>query len=134
MPAPLPHPNIEPPPGAHLDSAALAAILAEIQRNFDALSLSVPDRQPRQIAGRISSAGAILSGSGFTVTHTTAGIYLLTFTTAFPAPPVVMATPFAIEAAESCQASSTATGTTVLTLNPAGEAASAGFNVWVRQA
>jgi hypothetical protein len=38
MSVPLPHPDITPPPGAQLDSAALAAIFAEIQRNFDALT------------------------------------------------------------------------------------------------
>jgi hypothetical protein len=45
---------------------------------------------PRIVAGRVSSAGAVLAGSGFTVSRTAYGRYVVTFSTAFDDPPVVV--------------------------------------------
>lgn len=45
------------------------------------------------IRGVVSSTGAILAGTGFTVSHTGTGLYTITFTTAFSAMPAVTVTP-----------------------------------------
>lgn len=47
----------------------------------------------RIIRGRISAAGTITTGTGFTVTKTGTGAYTVTFSTAFSAEPTVTATP-----------------------------------------
>lgn len=44
----------------------------------------------RIIRGSVSSAGAILEGSGFTVSHRGTGLYLVTFNTAFSDAPTVL--------------------------------------------
>lgn len=82
----LPHPNIETRPGAHLDSAALAAIFQEIQGNFDALATQ--SRGPRIVRGYVDSAGGV-TGNGFSVAHPETGVYAITFTTPFPVVPVI---------------------------------------------
>lgn len=45
------------------------------------------------IRGAVSSAGAVTKGSGFTVSKPSTGIYVITFTTAFPSVPAVVVTP-----------------------------------------
>jgi hypothetical protein len=47
----------------------------------------------RILRGRISGAGGITTGSGFTVTKTGTGAYTVTFTTPFSAEPTITATP-----------------------------------------
>lgn len=44
----------------------------------------------RTIRGRVSSAGTILGGSGFTVTKGAAGVYTINFSTAFAATPTLV--------------------------------------------
>lgn len=44
------------------------------------------------LRGSIAASGTISQGEGFTITHTTAGTYLITFTTAFNDAPSVIAT------------------------------------------
>ena len=51
----------------------------------------------RIIAGRISSGGSVLSGSGFSSSRTGEGSYRITFSDAFDATPVVVATAVAAE-------------------------------------
>lgn len=70
----LPFPNIEPPPGAQLDSAAVAAIFAEIQRNFDALSGKFPVSGGDLMATYIKAK----NGKGFAAT----GVVTLTWAAA----------------------------------------------------
>ena len=47
------------------------------------------------VTGIVSAAGAILGGTGFTVAHPGLGQYVITFTTAFAAVPVLLAMPIA---------------------------------------
>lgn len=46
----------------------------------------------RIMAGRVSGAGAIVAGSGYTVNRASTGVYVITLTTAFAAVPVVSLT------------------------------------------
>jgi hypothetical protein len=71
----LPHPNIEPPLGARLDSAALGAIFAEIQRNFDALNGRFPIGGGDLVAkvARAVTGGAKVA-SGFTEVTFSGGV------------------------------------------------------------
>lgn len=46
----------------------------------------------RIVAGRVSSAGAVLAGSGFTATRNSTGDYTVTFSTAFSSSPICVAT------------------------------------------
>ncbi len=47
----------------------------------------------RVVVGQVSAAAGIVSGSGFTVAPNGLGGYVLSFATAFPAPPIVLAAP-----------------------------------------
>ena len=47
----------------------------------------------RILRGRISSSGTVSLGSGFTVSRTGTGLYVITFTTAFSGPPAVTLSP-----------------------------------------
>jgi hypothetical protein len=47
----------------------------------------------QRVAGVIASDGSRVRGVGFTVTHPTAGVYVITFSPAFANPPIVHATP-----------------------------------------
>lgn len=50
----------------------------------------VTNPSANMLTGRISAAGAVVNGSGFTVTaHPSAGVYTVAYTTAFSATPVV---------------------------------------------
>ena len=44
------------------------------------------------ITGRVGSGGAIIAGTGFSVAHPSSGVYTVTFTTPFAAPPTVQLT------------------------------------------
>lgn len=58
----------------------------------DAVNTRVKVTPPRIIAGRVSSAGAILEGSGFTVVRNTVGDYTVTFSAVYAATPNVQVT------------------------------------------
>jgi hypothetical protein len=76
MPNGLPHGNITPPPGAQLDSAALGEIFQQIQANFDALM--VGDDSLQIIRGRVSKAGTVVLGRGYSVGQISTGVYEVT--------------------------------------------------------
>jgi len=129
----LPNPNIEPLLGAELTPQVLKSILGQIQENFDALDTG--SVKPREIIARVSSAGVIGAGSGFTVTHSATGVYVLTFKRAFAQAPGVVASPFVGEAAASIQAHSTASAATIYLLGPGGSTlVNAGFTAFIRAA
>jgi hypothetical protein len=46
----------------------------------------------RIVRGRVNSLGSILAGSGFTVSHTSAGVFFIDFVPDFPSVPVVTVT------------------------------------------
>lgn len=56
---------------------------------------------PRCITGEVSGAGAIIAGSGFTVSRTGVGRYVITFSPAFSAAPCVVATAIATSGNET---------------------------------
>lgn len=45
------------------------------------------------VSGRVSQAGAVLSGTGFTAVRNSTGVYTVTFSTAFSSTPAVVVTP-----------------------------------------
>jgi hypothetical protein len=47
----------------------------------------------RTVRGIVNSAGGIVQGAGFTVTHPSTGIYFVTYSAGFPAEPAVTVTP-----------------------------------------
>ena len=54
---------------------------------------AVGEERLRILRGRVTSNGAISSGSGFTVSRTATGLYVITFTTAFSSTPAVTLSP-----------------------------------------
>lgn len=83
------------------------------------------------LTGIIASNGTTTAGAGFTSSRTGAGIYVITFTTAFAAPPVVLALAFITAGTErliDLAAAPTAAGFTVHTLNAAGAPTDADWN------
>jgi hypothetical protein len=54
--------------------------------------IATPAVTNRLITGRVSGAGAIISGTGYTPVRTALGIYTITFTTPFAAAPVPVVT------------------------------------------
>lgn len=47
---------------------------------------------PRVVTGRVSLAGAVVAGTGWTAAHPGTGHWTVTFTVAFPAPPTLALT------------------------------------------
>lgn len=84
---------------------------------------------PRIITGRVTGAGVIVAGTGFTVNRTGAGSYTITFTTAFAAVPIVLPELVAVSAGRNVQPSgATANGVTIITFDvPGGPAVDADF-------
>lgn len=63
-------------------------------RNFQTLARLVPDTGGislfwRCVSGGVTNAGAKNYGTGFTVARTGAGLYTVTYTTAFPSQPAI---------------------------------------------
>jgi len=68
------------------------------------------------ITGKVSGAGAIISGTGFTVAHPATGQYTITFTVAFSVAPIVLAMPLAGAVNELATAPTT-TGCSIAVFN-----------------
>ena len=99
---------------------------AGAQQNFENLAGSLTASFPvsdanlatKTIRGEVGSAGAVVRGSGFTSVRNAVGNYTVTFTTAFSAPPVVIATPASAAGAHGIEVSSVSTTAfTILTNN-----------------
>jgi hypothetical protein len=75
-------------PAAAASSAAYTITDARVRSTIGGGQV-LPAANRRILAGRIGSTGTIVSGTGFTVNHTGTGIYVITFTVAFAAVPVL---------------------------------------------
>ena len=64
----------------------VAAGAADIQ----ALATALDGKVRSEIMGRVSAAGAILAGTGFTVVHDGTGLYTVTYAPAFAAEPLLV--------------------------------------------
>lgn len=84
----------------------------------------------KQSIGRVSGAGAVVSGTGFTAVRNALGSYTVTFTAAFPAVPVVIVTPFGATAVIVTISAIAAGSFTVKTYDAAGAAVDAEFLFW----
>jgi hypothetical protein len=86
---------------------------------------------PRHVTGKVNNAGVIVAGTGFSVVKNSTGTYTITFTTPFPAAPVVFLAPldFPQAVGESLLAPNpTATGFGVALRDNTNAALNAGFN------
>jgi hypothetical protein len=92
-------------------SAELQRLGALVRQLQDALVGS------KIVHGSVSSAGAILSGSGFTITKTGTGAYTITFTTAFASKPTVVPAVVSTGTGIRNQAEPVVGSATVLTYN-----------------
>lgn len=111
-------------------------VTAARMNNIEAGLVAAPGGTPintigsiSRIAGQVGSGGTVAAGTGFSVTRINTGAYVVTFTTAFAATPMVIVSGFNNSAltvdvisanANSCQISTTASST--------GTAVDAAFN------
>lgn len=100
----------------------LAAIKARINGSTRAF--------PSMLTGIVTGAtGVVVAGGGFSVSRSSAGVYVFTYTVDFPAAPAVFATPVqAARLAPDIQAAAGASGCTILWLNTAAAAADTDFH------
>lgn len=82
------------------------------------------------VSGKITSAGTITSGTGFSVSAHTTGNYTITYTTAFSATPLVIVT-LAVPLLFYKSAES-ASGFTLTAQTASGTFTDAGFDFWAR--
>lgn len=77
------------------------------------------------VTGQITSTGTITAGSGFSVVHTSTGVYTISFNTPFASPPTVLAVCFNVgtTAVRVASIDSTATGSCVVRVTSGGGAA-----------
>lgn len=81
----------------------------------------------RIVRGEVSAAGAVSRGSGFTVVRNSAGNYTVTFSTAFSAAPIVVAS-FIDGGIFAARVSATSTtATTIITFNSVGTSTDSAF-------
>jgi len=86
----------------------------------------------RMLRGRVSSAGAVLTGTGFTSSRTNVGIYNIVFSTTFPVAPVLVAAAEAVGTPFYATVSfTTTTQAAVRTFNASGAPADAGFSFMI---
>lgn len=100
-----PNPNIQPRYGEEISNARLHQILRQIQQNFDFINqqfpvqggnlasagvVKTPELSSRMIAGSVSGAGAVISGSGFAASRVTSGIYSISFASPLSRAPIVV--------------------------------------------
>lgn len=79
------------------------------------------------VRGSVTSAGAVATGSGFTASRSATGIYVVTFTTPFPAAPAVVAMASTSVARIMTLTELTASAVTIQSWDAAGAAADASF-------
>jgi hypothetical protein len=80
----------------------------------DPANTRVVIKAPRFLTGQISSAGAIIAGSGFTVIRNAVGVYTVTFNVAFPAVPTVTASTVAGGTGDGIQVSAKGVGSFIV--------------------
>jgi hypothetical protein len=86
----------------------------------------------RMLRGRVSSAGAVLTGTGFTSSRTNVGIYNIAFSSAFPVAPVLVAAAEAVGTPFYATVSfTTTTQAAVRTFNASGAPADIGFSFMI---
>lgn len=82
---------------------------------------------PREITGSVTGAGAVTAGTGFTVNRTGAGRYVITFTLAFTAAPVVVVSVVAATGNETLTVNASTTTAFQVNTNDAGAAVDRAF-------
>ncbi|HEX7880316.1 MAG TPA: hypothetical protein VF720_12955 [Candidatus Eisenbacteria bacterium] len=86
----------------------------------------------RMLRGRVSSAGAVLTGTGFTSSRTNVGIYNIAFSSTFPVAPVLVAAAEAVGTPYYATVSfTTTTQAAVRTFNASGAPADIGFSFMI---
>lgn len=114
-------------------NATVSAVIAPPAQPFAQIfaSSSAATAPGTSLTGIIASNGTTTAGAGFTSARTGAGVYVITFTTPFAAPPVVVPCAFITAGTErliDLAAAPTAAGFTVHTLNAAGAPTDADWN------
>lgn len=93
----------------------------------DAPNTRVKITPPKVLTGSVSSVGTVASGNGFSVSHISAGRYLITYTVPFPGQPTFIAISTATTGNEVVTVSSPTAGSIQVNINDAGVASDRAF-------